>query len=132
MTVLSIVLQSLLVLYYLFSGVSKVAGVKYWADIFNHLGLPNWFRVVTGFVQLVGAVVLIIGYWYAEAVTWAGIWLGITMLLACLAHFRVKDPIGKTAPAFVFAVINIILIIININAGDLLHPFSHILSEKFL
>jgi hypothetical protein len=122
MSVLSIVLQSLLILYFLFSGVSKIAGVKYWAEIFKHLGLPNWFRVVTGFVQLVGAAVLIIGYWFAGAVAWAGIWLGITMLLACLAHFKVKDPIGKTVPAFVFAVINIILIFIN--AEYLQRPFS--------
>jgi uncharacterized membrane protein YphA (DoxX/SURF4 family) len=122
MSVLSIVIQSFLILYFVFSGVSKIAGVKYWDEIFKHLGIPPWFRVVTGFVQLVGAAVLIIGYWYAGAVAWAGIWLGITMLLACLAHFKVKDPIGKAVPPFVFAVINIILIIIN--ADGLLHPLS--------
>jgi uncharacterized membrane protein YphA (DoxX/SURF4 family) len=122
MSIFSIVLQSLLTLYFVFSGVSKIAGAKYWVDIFKNLGLPQWFRVVTGFVQLVGAAVLIIGYWFAGAVAWAGIWLGITMLLACLTHFRVKDPIGKTMPAVVFAMLNIILILIN--ADDLLHPFS--------
>jgi hypothetical protein len=122
MSVLSIVLQSLLILYYVFSGIAKIIGAKYWVGIFKHLKLPQWFRVVTGLIQLVGAIALIIGYWFAGMVAWAGIWLGITMLLACLSHFRVKDPIRKTAPAFVFAVINIILIIIN--AGDMLHPFS--------
>jgi hypothetical protein len=99
-----------------------MAGVKYWAEIFKNLGLPNWFRVVTGFVQIIGAIGLIIGYWFAGAVAWAGVWLGITMLLACLAHIRVKDLIGKTMPAIVFLVIIIILIIIN--ADNLLHPFS--------
>lgn len=115
MFVLSIVLQSLLTLYYVFSGVAKIAGAKYWVDMFKHLELPGWFRVVTGFVQLAGAIVLIIGFWFAEAVPWACILLGITMLLACLAHIRVKDSIGKTAPAFVFALINFILVIINVN-----------------
>jgi hypothetical protein len=122
MSVISIVLQSLLILYYVFSGVAKILGAKFWADIFNNLGLPQWFRVVTGFVQLVGAAVLIIGYWFAGAVEWAGIWLGITMLLAFLAHIRVKDPIGKTVTPVVFLVLIIILLIIN--EGDLLHPFS--------
>ena len=122
MTILSIVLQSLLVLYYVFSGFAKILGAKYWVEMFKHLELPQWFRVVTGFVQLVGAAILIIGYWFPGAIAWAGIWLGITMLLACLAHFRVKDSFSKIAPAFVFAVINIILIIIN--ANDMLHPFS--------
>ncbi|CAH1217433.1 hypothetical protein PAECIP111891_04564 [Paenibacillus allorhizoplanae] len=113
MTVFSIALQSLLVLYYTFSGSAKIAGVKYWSDIFKNLGLPQWFRVVTGIVQLVGAALLIIGYWYVEVVAWACIWLGVTMLLACLAHFRVKDPISKSAAAFVFTVLIITLSIIN-------------------
>ncbi|UUZ97686.1 DoxX family protein [Paenibacillus sp. P25] len=56
-----------------------------------------------------GAAVLIIGYWYAEAVLWGSIWLGITMLAACLAHLRVKDSIGKTMPAMVFLVLVVLL-----------------------
>ncbi|MFX3635930.1 MAG: DoxX family protein [Candidatus Pristimantibacillus sp.] len=113
MTVLFIVLQSLLAIYYIFSGTAKTIGAKYWVDIFNNLGIPQWFRVVTGVVQLIGAALLIIGYWYSDAVTWACIWLGITMLLACLAHFRVKDPIGKTAPALMFTALIIILTSVN-------------------
>ncbi|WP_188455718.1 DoxX family protein [Virgibacillus oceani] len=122
MMVFSIILQSLLVIYFGFSGVSKVAGVKYWVDIFEHLKLPQWFRAVTGVVQLIGAAVLVIGYWSAEFVILAGIWLGITMLIACFAHFKVKDPIGKTAPAFVFFVLISTLLILNLE--DLLHVFS--------
>jgi uncharacterized membrane protein YphA (DoxX/SURF4 family) len=122
MTVFSIVLQSLLVLYYAFSGSAKIAGAKYWADIFKNLGLPQWFRVVTGIVQLVGTALLIIGYWYEGAVAGACIWLGVTMLLACLAHFRVKDSISKTAPAIVFTTLIFILTIIN--ADGLILPLS--------
>ncbi|WP_127592932.1 DoxX family protein [Paenibacillus lautus] len=113
MSIFSIVLQSLLILYYLFSGSAKVIGAKYWVDIFNTLRLPQWFRIVTGFVQLLGAIVLIIGYWVEGAVAWAGIWLGITMLLAFLAHIRVKDQFGKTVTPVVFLVLIIILTMIN-------------------
>ncbi|HET7657677.1 MAG TPA: DoxX family protein [Bacillales bacterium] len=122
MSILSIVLQTLLVLYFVFTGVSKIMGAKYWVDMFNHLGLPQWFRVFTGFIQLAGAIMLIYGYWSAEAIAWAGIWLGITMLLACLAHFRIKDPIGKTLPAFVFVVL--IFVLTFIHSDYLSHPFS--------
>ncbi|MCC3373863.1 DoxX family protein [Cohnella sp. REN36] len=122
MTVLSIVLQSLLVLYYVFSGTAKVIGAKYWTDMFQHLGLPSWFRVVTGLVQLLGAAVLIAGYWYAGAIGWAGIWLGVTMLAAFLVHLKAKDPIGKSSPALVFAAINIALIVLH--ADQLAHPFA--------
>ncbi|MFC4811939.1 DoxX family protein [Paenibacillus sp. GCM10023250] len=111
MTVFSIVLQSLLVAYYVFSGSAKVAGANYWAEIFNNLGLPRWFRVITGLVQLIGAAVLLVGYWVAEAVVWGGIWLGMVMLAACLAHLRVKDSFAQTAPALVFTALIAILVL---------------------
>ncbi|WP_261129698.1 DoxX family protein [Bacillus sp. Marseille-Q3570] len=122
MAVISIILQSLLAAYFLFSGSAKVIGAKYWADIFDELRLPQWFRAITGFVQLIGAAALVIGYWYGWLIVWAGIWLGITMLLACLAHLRVKDPFNKTAPAIVFLVLVVSLFILN--ANDLILPLS--------
>ncbi|WP_276354839.1 DoxX family protein [Cohnella caldifontis] len=122
MTVFSIVLQSLLIAYYVFSGCAKVAGAKYWVGIFDNLKIPQWFRVVTGFVQLIGAAVLILGYWKEDAIAWGGIWLGITMLAAFFAHVRVKDSIGKSAPPVVFLVVIIILTILN--TEGLTHAFS--------
>jgi uncharacterized membrane protein YphA (DoxX/SURF4 family) len=113
MTVFSIVLQSLLILYYVFSGSAKIAGVKYWVDIFNNLRIAQWFRVVTGIVQLVGAVVLVMGYWTADVIAWGSIWLGITMIGALLAHLRVKDSVGKTMPPVVFLLLIVVLTIMN-------------------
>jgi len=115
MALLSIILQSLLVLYFAFSGGAKIMGAKYWVGIFEEIKLPQWFRVVTGYVQLIGVILLIVGYWVESTVLWAGLWLGITMILACFAHIRVKDSLGKTMPAVTFAVLNIILIILNVN-----------------
>lgn len=121
MILFSIVLQSLLVAYYLFSGTAKIIGAKYWAEIFAHLGLSQRFRVVTGIVQLVGAAALIAGYWYGWATAWAGVWLGITMLVACFVHLKARDTFGKTAPALVFAALNII--VLSINANELTNIF---------
>lgn len=115
MSIFSVILQSLLVLYYAFSGSAKIIGAKYWIDIFEQIKLPQWFRVVTGFVQIIGVILLIIGYWNEGLIAWAGIWLGITMIFACFAHIRVKDSFGKTAPALMFAVLNIILVFLNID-----------------
>ncbi|SFB52133.1 DoxX-like family protein [Cohnella sp. OV330] len=117
MTVFSIVLQSLLIAYYVFSGSAKIAGVKYWVDIFNNLRIPQWFRVITGTVQLVGAVVLVRGYWDADVIAWGAIWLGITMIGALLVHLRVKDAFGKTMQPVVFLLLLIVLTILN--AGGL-------------
>ncbi|WP_123042496.1 DoxX family protein [Cohnella candidum] len=117
MHVFSIVLQSLLLAYYLFSGTAKVVGAKYWVDIFEHLGLSQKFRVTTGFVQLIGAAALIAGYWLTWATPWASVWLSVTMLVACFVHVKVRDPIGKTAPALVFALLN--LTILSMHASEL-------------
>jgi uncharacterized membrane protein YphA (DoxX/SURF4 family) len=80
MLILSVILQSFLLVTMNFAGGSKLAGAKNFIEIFNSLKLPQWFRVVTGLVQLAGAAGLVIGYWHPEAAAWAGIWIGITML----------------------------------------------------
>jgi hypothetical protein len=36
-----------------------------------------------------------------EVAAWAGIWIGITMLVAGLLHLRVKHPFGQALPSFV-------------------------------
>lgn len=64
----------------------------------------------------VGCLGLIVGYWYQEVAAWAGIWLGLTMLIACLAHFRVKHPIGKAIPAFVIVLMAVILVVLDADA----------------
>ncbi|GAA3407780.1 DoxX family protein [Paenibacillus hodogayensis] len=122
MTIVSIVLQSLLALLFLAAGGSKLGGAKQQVESFRHLGLPQWFRVITGLVQYIGVAGLIAGYFFPGLAGWAGLWLGVTMIGACLAHIRAKDPIGKSLPAFVIAVIAIVVFILNINA--MANPFA--------
>ncbi|MBM7553975.1 DoxX family protein [Thalassobacillus pellis] len=105
-----VIFQSFLLLSMSVAGVSKLAGEKNQVKLFESIELPQWFRVVTGFVQIVGAAGLLIGYWYPVAAAWAGIWIGITMLLASLSHFRVKHPFGNAVPAIVITLIAAILV----------------------
>jgi hypothetical protein len=113
MFIVSIILQSLLLFFMSYQSITKIAGAQIQVELFKSIELPQWMRKVTGFVQLIGCVGIIIGYWYQEVAAWAGIWLGITMLLACLAHLRVKHPIGKAVPAFVIVLIAVILVILD-------------------
>lgn len=112
MFITSIVLQSLLLFFMVYQGVSKIAGAQHQVELFNMIKLPQWFRVVTGLVQLAGSAGLIIGYWFPEVIPWAGIWIGFTMLVACLAHFRVKHPIAQAVPPFVIVLIAIALVLL--------------------
>lgn len=99
MHILAVVLQSWLLFSMAFFGISKITGAQHQVELFDSIKLPQWFRKVTGCVQLIGAVGLVIGYWYAGVAAWAAVLIGIMMLIAVATHLRVKHPIGKVIPA---------------------------------
>ncbi|WP_199616308.1 DoxX family protein [Paenibacillus alkalitolerans] len=112
MQIVSIVIQSWLLVWMSYMGVSKIVGQKHQVELFQTIQLPQWFRVVTGIVQLIGCAGLVIGYWYPRMAAWAGVWIGITMVLACLSHFRVKEPAVKSLPAFITLMLAVAVLIL--------------------
>lgn len=112
MDILAIVLQGLLGLAFLMSGFGKVAGSKMHVESFKLLGLPQWFRVVTGLVEVVGAAALIVGIWQASWAAAGGLLLGVTMVGAIMAHVRMKDNMKTTAPAIVLFLLSVVIFVI--------------------
>ncbi|CAM3282855.1 DoxX family protein [Paenibacillus lupini] len=110
MHILAIILQSWLLFSMAFFGGSKLAGAKHQVDLFNEIRFPQWFRVVTGIVQIAACGGLIIGYWNAEIAAWTAVFIGVMMLIAILSHVRVKHPIGKVFPAILNFVIAIAVV----------------------
>lgn len=115
MHIVAIVIQSWLLAWMTYQAVSKIAGAKIQIELFESIRLPQWFRVVTGIVQLIGCAGLVIGYWYPGMAAWAGAWIGITMVLAALSHFRVKEPAVKAVPAFVTLVLAVAVLVLFAN-----------------
>ncbi|CAI6084121.1 DoxX family protein [Cohnella sp. JJ-181] len=113
MNIVLIVLQTFLIFPMGFGGATKLTGSKNFVEMFDSLRLPQWFRVVTGIVQIVGAVGLIIGYWKPGVLLWAGIWIAFTMLVAVLAHIRVKHPASSAVPALFITLVAVALIVVN-------------------
>ncbi|SHN30019.1 DoxX family protein [Gracilibacillus kekensis] len=111
--VISYVLQGILGVVFLSIGIQKIMGDQLQMDIFKNLKLPQWFRVVTGWVELVGVVGLVIGFWLPWFLVIAGLWFGVTMMVGMITHIRVKDPLSKIIPASVFLAVSVMLIIIN-------------------
>ncbi|PGS56397.1 DoxX family protein [Bacillus sp. AFS041924] len=113
MDTLSIILQILLALMFLFAGLGKVFGSKSSIETFNHLQLPQWFRVITGLVELVGVASLIIGFWEESWVPAGGLLLGVVAIGAIIAHIRAKDSFKQAFTILLLGIIGFVLLWIN-------------------
>ena len=66
---------------------------------FAAYGLPGWMVVVVGALKVGAAVALIAGIWYRALVIPAALLICVLMLGALAMHFRIHDPLRKSAPA---------------------------------
>jgi putative oxidoreductase len=113
--VVSLILQILLVLMFLMAGIGKFAGSKMHIENFDKWRLPQWFRTVTGIVEILGAVALIIGFWEPSWVAVGALWLGIISLGGILTHVRIKDTFKDTFMIIILFIISAALFIIEID-----------------
>ncbi|MCJ2130437.1 DoxX family protein [Methylobacterium sp. E-045] len=91
-------LQVLLALVFLAAGGAKLAGVPMMVQVYDLIGVGQWFRIVTGLVEVAGAVALLIPGYAALA----ALWLACTMAGAILAHLTVL-PTPAAPAAVLFA-----------------------------
>ena len=63
MHLLTMILQGLFGLAFILGGSRKLARSPSSVKLFAHFGLPPWFRVVTGVVELLIAGGMFLGYW---------------------------------------------------------------------
>jgi putative oxidoreductase len=78
-------LSGLLALAFLGAGGTKLAGVPVMVEMFNKVGLGQWFRYFTGLLEVAGAIGLMIPH-YAF---YAAVLLGIVMVGAIIAEVAV-------------------------------------------
>src|SRR2546422_1931200 len=79
------IVQGLLAAAFLAAGGAKLAGVPMMVQIFDQIGMGQWFRIVTGLVEVIGAVALVVPGFAALGAAW----LGATMFFAVLTHLFV-------------------------------------------
>lgn len=100
------IIQSLLGLMFLGSGSSKLAGANDMVDDFDRFRYPQWFRVVTGAVEVGGALGLLLGFARPVLTPLTSALLGATMIGAAATHARVEDPAREVAtPAVLLALL---------------------------
>jgi uncharacterized membrane protein YphA (DoxX/SURF4 family) len=93
-------LQGVIAAAFLAAGSAKLAGVPFMVDLFSQIGLGQWFRVVTGAVEVTGAVALLI----PGLASIGALWLGGTMVGAVATHLFVLHT--SPVPAIVLGLLN--------------------------
>ena len=97
-------LQGILAAAFLAAGSAKLAGVPYMVDLFEQVGVGQWFRFVTGVVEITGAVALVL----PGQASIGALWLGLTMVFAVATHVFVLH--NSPAPAIVLALLNALVV----------------------
>lgn len=109
MSILIIIAQVVLGLLFLLIGSMTVAGMNMFVENFRRFGYPQWFRIVTGSLEVLGGIGLLIGIWLPGLAALASAGLTLVMLGAVLTHLRTKDPLKKIALAIVLEVLAIVI-----------------------
>jgi uncharacterized membrane protein YphA (DoxX/SURF4 family) len=107
MDVLTLAPRLLLVLTFAASGVFKFAGGERGKARWSHYRLPDWFRLVTGSLELVASAGLIAGLWI-PLLGWAALALiAATMIGAMYSHLvRAGDNLGAALPASILLILS--------------------------
>ena len=76
---------------------------------FKRYGLPK-FRKLTGILQLMGAIGLLIGLYFNPLIMLlASIGLSLLMLAGFIVRLKVKDNFIQSSPSFIFAALNLFI-----------------------
>src|SRR5580700_243347 len=83
--------QGILAAAFLAAGFAKLAGIPFMVDLFQQIGVGQWFRLATGVVEVTGAVALLV----PGLASIGALWLGSTMVFAVATHLFILH----TSPA---------------------------------
>lgn len=77
---------------------------------FASYGLSETMVYLIGSLKVLSAVSLIVSIWVAELAVPAAALMAILMLGAIFMHFKIKDPLMKSLPAFIFLLLSLLII----------------------
>jgi uncharacterized membrane protein YphA (DoxX/SURF4 family) len=89
---------------FLFYGVGCFT-IRFMVEEFDRYGIPQ-FRKLTGVLQLLGALGIIVGFWmdYLQIISTLG--LSLLMLFGVITRIMIKDGLIKTLPALSYSLLN--------------------------
>lgn len=84
------------------SGAAKFLGAEALVTQFDRFGLPHWFMLVTGAIEIIAAAMLLLPAWKPRFL--AASLLTLTMLCGAALHLRF-DPPTAAIPATLLAIV---------------------------
>jgi len=81
---------------------------------FERFGLSPTQRIITGTLQLLGSIGLLIGLLFPTVASIAAIGLSVLMLLGWITRLKIRDGFLQSSPAFIYMVLNAYLAILYI------------------
>ncbi|HTG71556.1 MAG TPA: DoxX family protein [Candidatus Udaeobacter sp.] len=115
MSILSIVLQVILGLGFLMFGLMKF-GSKQMVEGFKHYGYPGWFRVFTGIVEVISAILVIAGIWNKTLAAWGGLFIVATMIGAIFTHIKIKDTVQQMMMPIILFILGLVVLLLNLSS----------------
>jgi len=109
MSTLIIVVQVILGLLFVLIGSMTVAGRKMFVENFRRFGYPQWFRVVTGSLEVLGGLGLLLGIWLPWLAALASAGLALVMLGATFTQLRTREPLQKIALPIVMGALAVVV-----------------------
>jgi hypothetical protein len=87
----------------------RAGNAKNMNEEFSIYGLSGSFMKFIRFIKITLSLLLITGIWIPVVTRFAAIGMAILMIGAIFMHFRVKDPLIKSLPAFTLLVLSLVL-----------------------
>jgi uncharacterized membrane protein YphA (DoxX/SURF4 family) len=97
-------LQGIVATAFFAAGAAKLAGAAYMVQLFDQIGVGQWFRYATGIVEVAGALALVA----PGLISFGGALLGTTMIFATITHLFVLHT--SPVPAIVLGLLNALIV----------------------
>ena len=111
MSIPIIIVQVVLGLLFVLIGSMTVAGRKMFVENFRRFGYPQWFRIVTGSLELLGGIGLLIGIWLPWLAALASTGLTLVMLGAVFTEIRTREPLQKIVLPLVMGALAVVVVV---------------------
>jgi uncharacterized membrane protein YphA (DoxX/SURF4 family) len=110
----TVILSLLLAAVFTVAGIFKIVKNPSGADMADHLGFPMGGWKVIGWLEILAALGLLVGLYYAPIGEGAALGLALLMLGAVISHMRVRDAFSKVTLPLGLGVLAVITLLLRV------------------